>query len=75
MDRMTEIKVESLLRMAATRDRHADKVEWATPGMSRLGQYAYLQSIEKMDRLRAEARKLRAEAAQIQRDSKNAQRK
>lgn len=75
MDRMTEIRVNGNLRMAALLERQADDQEWRTPFASRLGQYAYLQSLERMNEMRTRARRLRAEAAQMQRDSKNAQRK
>ena len=70
-DKMREIEVRGNLRMAALLERQADNQEWRTPSVSRLGQYAYFESLERMNNMRAKARRLRAEAADWQREGNN----
>lgn len=70
-DKMREIKVHGNLRMAALLERQADDQEWRAPLASRRGQYAYFESLERMDNMRAKARQLRAEAADWQREGNN----
>lgn len=70
-DKMREIKVAGNLRMAALLERQADDQEWRAPLASRRGQYAYFESLERMDNMRAKARQLRAEAADWQREGNN----
>lgn len=69
MDKITQIEVTSLEKRAAVYEEHADEREARAGAYYRFGSSAYVDSLDKVEQMRAQARSWRDEADELRRRS------